>query len=538
MISSGNDLKIGAVYGRVSVDEAAEVEHGSLEQQIHLGRELAQGLTMSTGIPHSVKYNLIEERGVSGKNTNRPKYQELITLIQSRQIDFVIAKEISRISRSTRDFCDFLSLCKENEVAVHIRGMAADPNSPMGELIFKIFAMIAEFERQQIVERTKSSIRSAMKNNGKIHGGPVPLGFDKDPVKKGSWIPNLEELKLVESIMNKFNEKLSYKEVVDELNSLGIKTKTGSNFRSCSLKRLLTNHKYIGKMQVPTDSKEEIWVELPFGAVIDKELFEVTQASVKKMESLYGLNQNRRRIYALTGLLVHEDGSTFAGQSGTARSGEPKFYYYNKKHKLSISAPKIEKAVFGSLRVFENNEKMIGYANEIKKKTFSKLDFVNQQILKRKNELKQIEQEEKGLLMNLNEAKGSNSRRVLDWLDSQLESIEKKKVSVSEAIILLERERDDLSSANVDANSLKRSLKAVFDRLDKASPDVQRGLARQLFNSIKVCKGNKVEILWNLPCGESGKSDSQGSKWGGRWDSNPRQTESQSAALPTELHPP
>ena len=27
-------------------------------------------------------------------------------------------------------------------------------------------------------------------------------------------------------------------------------------------------------------------------------------------------------------------------------------------------------------------------------------------------------------------------------------------------------------------------------------------------------------------------------KWGGRWDSNPRQPEPQSGALPTELHPP
>lgn len=26
--------------------------------------------------------------------------------------------------------------------------------------------------------------------------------------------------------------------------------------------------------------------------------------------------------------------------------------------------------------------------------------------------------------------------------------------------------------------------------------------------------------------------------WGGRWDSNPRQPESQSGTLPTELHPP
>lgn len=96
----------------------------------------------------------------------------------------------------------------------------------------------------------------------------------------------------------------------------------------------------------------------------------------------------------------------------------------------------------------------------------------------------------------------------LDWCSS-------KKEGIKEAMVLLEREHSDLASANVDAASLKKSLRAVFDRLDKVTPDVKRGLARQLFKSIKTCKDNKVEILWNLPCGESGKSDSQGSKWGG-----------------------
>ena len=129
-------IEYGAIYGRVSVDEAAEVEHGSLEQQVNLGKEMAQALTLSSGIKHKVIHSLIEERGVSGKDTNRPKYQELISLIESQQISFVIAKEISRISRSTQDFCDFLDVCKANNVAVHIRGMAADPNTPMGELVF------------------------------------------------------------------------------------------------------------------------------------------------------------------------------------------------------------------------------------------------------------------------------------------------------------------------------------------------------------------------------------------------------------------
>lgn len=508
------EVKIGAVYGRVSVDESAEVEHGSLEQQQHMGREFAEGLSATTGIPHLIKYNLIEERGVSGKNTNRPKYQELLSLVQSRSIDFVIAKEISRISRSTKDFCDFLNICKENSVSVHIRGMAADPNSPMGEMIFKIFAMIAEFERQQIVERTKSSIRSAMKNNAKINGGPTPLGFKKHPEKKGVWIPVKKELRVVETIMQKFNERLSYKEVVDDLKKLGIKTKRGRDFEKNSLKRLLTNKKYIGKMSVPNDTDEEIWVDLPFGEVVNKELFDEVQNNIKKIESMRGINQNRSRIYILTGLLEFEDGTTFTGLSGTARAGNLKYYYYNKRHKLSLEAPRLEESVLNSLRVFEDNQKMISYANELKKDTYSKLDFMNQEISKRHSEMRAIEKEESELLQNLRSMNSKGSSRVMEWLDSQLHEIENKKLQVKESLTMLGKEKESLEGAFLDAKSLKNSLKAVFDRLDQAAPDVQRGIVRQLFKKIRVFKDNRIEIQWNVPCGPGGSNYLSREKWG------------------------
>ena len=535
------EIKVGAVYGRVSVDESAEVEHGSLEQQQHMGREFAEGLSATTGVSHVVKYNLIEERGVSGKNTNRPKYQELLSLVQSKNIDFVIAKEISRISRSTKDFCDFLTLCKENSVTVHIRGMAADPSSPMGEMIFKIFAMIAEFERQQIVERTKSSIRSAMRNNAKINGGPTPLGFDRDPKRKGVWIPNQKELKIVESIMHKFNERGSYVEVVKDLKSLGIKSKTAKDFRRCSLKRLLTNRKYIGKMSVPNDTGEEIWVDLPFGEVIDRQLFEEVQHNVKKIEGQKGINKNRSRIYILSSLLEFEDGSPFLGQSGTGRAGKVHYYYYNKKQKLSLEALKLESSIFNSLRVFEDNQKMIGYANDLRKDTYSKLSFVSNEIQKRHSEMKTTEKEESELMKNFKSMEKKGSSRVMEWLDSQLLEIENKKMQIGESLVVLAKEKEALEGAFLDAKSLKTSLKAVFDRLDKAAPDVQRGIARQLFKKIKVYKGNKIEIQWNvphLPCVPGGQGFVKDNQWGGRWGSNPRQPESQSGALPTELRPP
>src|SRR5690606_30028091 len=131
------------------------------------------------------------------------------------------------------------------------------------------------------------------------------------------WLPVQKELSLVETIMCMFNEKLSYKEVLGELKSLGVKNKTGRHFNKDSLKRLLTNKKYIGLMNVPG---EDVFVKLPFGEVVSKDLFDEVQKNIERVESFKKINRNRRRIYILTGLLEFQDGSSFTGLSGTARS--------------------------------------------------------------------------------------------------------------------------------------------------------------------------------------------------------------------------
>jgi DNA invertase Pin-like site-specific DNA recombinase len=133
--------KIIALYGRVSVlDE--DVTHGSLEQQENICRDLLRHLEISTGYKMEVRHVLIEERGISGATQNRPKFQTLRRLIITGQIDGVCAKEISRLSRSTKDFIEFMDLCGHHGVAIYIPGLNMDPSDPLGSLVFNPIARI------------------------------------------------------------------------------------------------------------------------------------------------------------------------------------------------------------------------------------------------------------------------------------------------------------------------------------------------------------------------------------------------------------
>ena len=65
-------MKIGAAYSRVSVDESEEgQDNNSLKQQQNMAKEYAQSLSLRTGHKYQIKYFLTEEKGVSGKDTNK-----------------------------------------------------------------------------------------------------------------------------------------------------------------------------------------------------------------------------------------------------------------------------------------------------------------------------------------------------------------------------------------------------------------------------------------------------------------------------------
>ena len=169
-----------------------------------------------------------------------------------------------------------------------------------------------------------------------------------------------------------------------------------------------------------------------------------------------------------------------------------------------------------ALRMFENDEKMVAYANEINRTTFSKVEFAERQMKEVSKELKKLSEEEAGLgdrLGSVADASGS----VLKWLEKQLGEIEAKRNSLMQSHRELQLELDRLSTLSMEAKHLKKSLKVVFDRFERSEPAMQRGILRQLIEKVVVYRGNKVEVRWRVPCDEGGRRFDLKEEWGGLW---------------------
>ncbi|WP_248911096.1 recombinase family protein [Halocatena marina] len=117
----------------------------------------------------------------SGTNTDRDGYRDLMSAIEDGEISQVIASEVSRISRSVRDFSATVErIVDEHGVGLHIldMGIALDPNDsdPYTRAFLTVAATFAELEAEIKRENVREGIAAAQEQ-GQWHGRP-PFGFD------------------------------------------------------------------------------------------------------------------------------------------------------------------------------------------------------------------------------------------------------------------------------------------------------------------------------------------------------------------------
>ena len=117
----------------------------------------------------------------SGTSTDRDGYSELMEAVESGHVERVIASEVSRISRSVRDFSATVErIVDECSVGLHVLDMGIDldpeKRDPCTRAFLTVAATFAELEAEIKRQNTREGI-AAQRNMGKWHGRP-PFGFN------------------------------------------------------------------------------------------------------------------------------------------------------------------------------------------------------------------------------------------------------------------------------------------------------------------------------------------------------------------------
>ncbi len=114
----------------------------------------------------------------SGAKEDRAELNKLLSAVQPQ--DTIIATEVSRITRSTKQLCEIIELAKERHLKLILGNFVVDCSKaldPMTEGMLKMMGVFSEIERNITSQRVKSGMENA-KAKGKRIGRPTVTADD------------------------------------------------------------------------------------------------------------------------------------------------------------------------------------------------------------------------------------------------------------------------------------------------------------------------------------------------------------------------
>lgn len=230
------DHNVVAIYIRVST--MYQIDKDSLPMQ---RKDL---IAYSNLILNTDDYTIYEDAGYSGKNTDRPQFQKMMTDIRSHKFTHLLVWKIDRVSRNLLDFASMYAEIKELGVTFVSKNEQFDTSTAMGEAMLKIILVFAELERNMTSERVLATMISRAAN-GQWNGGHVPYGYTYDS-KSCEFSINPEEARIVKMIHDDYEKIHSLTYVSRDLNSKGYRTKNGREWSPIGIAHILNSVFYSG----------------------------------------------------------------------------------------------------------------------------------------------------------------------------------------------------------------------------------------------------------------------------------------------------
>jgi site-specific DNA recombinase len=195
---------------------------------IEMQRTRAMAWCEANGYTVSAVY---ADEGVSGKRAeNRPQLgaalEHVCKLARQRSASAaIVVYSLSRLARSTRDALSIAERLDRAGADLVSLSERIDTTTAAGKMVFRMLAVLSEFERDLVSERTTAAL--ALKKSKGERVGQIPFGYDVEP-DGVRLVQNTREQEVLADVAAMRRAGRSWREVADTLNARGVRTKTGS----------------------------------------------------------------------------------------------------------------------------------------------------------------------------------------------------------------------------------------------------------------------------------------------------------------------
>ena len=188
---------------------------------------------------HANGFHLAEvfvDAGLSGgRSDNRPGLQSALDAVCKAK-GALIVYSLSRLARSTKDTLSIGERLDKASADLVSLSERIDTTSAAGKMMFRMLAVLAEFERDQISERTTTALRFKAAQGQRI--GRVPFGYDLAD-DGTTLIQNPIEQQALAIIQELRSSGESLRAIAKELELRGVRTKEGKPWTHSTVQRIV-----------------------------------------------------------------------------------------------------------------------------------------------------------------------------------------------------------------------------------------------------------------------------------------------------------
>lgn len=225
---------ICGLYPRVSTEDQSRFGH-SLDEQEEKLKQLCNFKDYEI-------YKVYREEGVSAKDTNRPKFQEMIEDMKSGKINKIIVYKLDRFTRSIKDLENICTLLEEYNCSLESVAEEINTSTANGKFFIRMLTILAQLEIERTSERTKFGLVGAARK-GHLAGRP-PIGYTKLPNSKDLVIDEVQA-DVVRRIFRLYLDGLSVCAICKLFNEEEVLNR---HWATTTVDKILSNQLYIGNI--------------------------------------------------------------------------------------------------------------------------------------------------------------------------------------------------------------------------------------------------------------------------------------------------
>ena len=475
--------KTVGIWIRVSTEDQARGE--SPQHHEHRARAYAK----FNGWTVQEMYDLA---GISGKTVmEHPETRRMLADIRKGRISGLIFSKLARVARNTKELLEFSELFRQSNADMISLEEKIDTSTPAGRLFYTMIAAMAQWEREEIAERVKSSVLVRAKL-GKSINGRAPYGYQW---KDRKLVPHPDEAPIRRKAYELFLQYRRKGTVAKLLNAAGYRTREGVPWRDMQVTRVLIDTSAKGTYYFNRTTKHGSWKEAAkpeseWGQVTCEPIVPVSlwnEANQLIEEQLKSWKKPGRLPVQVFGNLAH----CACGHKMYVRSNSPKYVCRKCHNKIPIVD--LEGIFHDELKAFFAPERIATHLQEAGRNLAEKQTL----LATHEREIQKVRDEM------------SRTHRL--YLDGQItgqgfgqfyKPAEEKLNQLLAELPKLQAEVDYLKVNKVSKDEVVAESRTLYDRWPELPNDDKRRIAESIVEKITIGDGEIDISLSCLPSSE------------------------------------